>query len=193
MWTHPRIIVHTKNMTDLRYAARTLRNHPGFTLVTALLLALGIGATCVIFTALDAVLLRRLPVREPDQLVRLTQNLPNLGKRSDMPYEVYTALRERTTVFAAVFGQMETNVALTDPGPAERIRAHLVTDNYFTALGVDALYGRVLTPEDTQAAVLSHGFWVRRFARDPKVIGQTILLQGHRFTIVGVLPKPFNG
>src|SRR5689334_21343630 len=123
-------------MGDLRYAARTLRTHPGFTLVTVVRLSLGIGASCVIASAIDAVLLRRLTVRAPDGVVRFTQNLPNLGRSSVHPYELYPAMRDRSTLFSDVFGHIEVDVALTEPQPAERVRIHVVTENYFDALGV---------------------------------------------------------
>jgi predicted permease len=180
-------------MNDFRYALRALGNNLGFTVVTTALLALGIGANCVIFSALDAVLLRPLAVRQPGQLYRVIQNLPQLGKRSYQPYAVYSALRQRSTVASDVFGEEDADVALTEPGPATQIRVHLVTDNYFTALGVGALYGRVLAPDDAQSAVLSYGFWRRVFAGDPRAVGRSIVLGGHRFTVVGVLPGAFNG
>jgi predicted permease len=185
-------------MNDFRYALRTLRNSPGFTVVVALLLALGIGANCAIFSALDAVMLKRLPVRHPEQLFRIITNLPQLGKRSYMPLAVYQALRGRISsdpsgIATDVFGFQEEFAGVTEPGPAEQIRVHLVTPEYFSALGAAAEIGRVLAPDDVDTAVLSHGFFEQRFSADPHVIGRTIVLHGHRFTVVGVMPREFNG
>jgi predicted permease len=185
-------------MNDFRYALRTLRNSPGFTVVVTLLLALGIGANCAIFSALDAVMLKRLPVRHPEQLFRIVTNLPQLGKRSYIPLAVYKALRDRISsdpsgIATDVFGFQEEFAGVTEPAPAEQIRVHLVTPEYFSALGAGAALGRVLAPDDVDTAVLSYGFWEQRFSADPHVIGRTIVLHGHRFTVVGVMPREFNG
>jgi predicted permease len=181
-------------MNDFRYALRTLRNSPGFTLAVAILLALGIGANCVIFSAIDAVMLKRLPVRHPEQLFRIVTNLQQLGgKRSYMPLAVYQALRDHASVATDVFGFQEEFTAVTEPGPAEQIRVHLVTPNYFTALGVEPAIGRVLVPDDLDTAVLSYRFFEQRFNADPSAIGRSIVLQGRRFTVVGVMPAEFNG
>jgi predicted permease len=180
-------------MNDLRYALRTLRNSPGFTLVVALLLALGIGANCVIFSALDAVMLRRLPVRNPEQLFRVVTNRPQLGRRSDMTRADFQAFQERATGATDVFGFQEEFAGVTEPGPAEQIRVHLVTPNYFSALGAAAAIGRVLASDDVDRAVLSYGFFEQRFSADRNAIGRSIVLHGHRYTVVGVMPREFNG
>ncbi len=178
-------------LQDIRYAARSLRNNAGFTLVAALLIALGIGANCVIFSALNAVMLKRLAARDPQQLFRVVTNLPQLGKRSYMSIPFYQALRERSRLVSEAFGEQEDFAALTEPGPAEQIRVREVTPNFFSALGVRALYGRVLTAGDADAAVISYAFSIRRFSRD--AVGRSIAISGRRYTIVGVLPKDFNG
>jgi predicted permease len=180
-------------MNDSRYAFRTLRNSPGFTLTVTLLLALGVGASCVIFGALDAVMLRRLPVRDPEQLFRVVTNRPQLGKRSDMTRALFQAFRERATCATDVFGFQEEFAGVTEPGPAEQIRVHLVTPNYFSALGTGAAIGRVLAPDDVDRAVLSYGFFEQRFSADRNAIGRGIVLHGHRYTVVGVMPREFNG
>src|SRR5271170_4357836 len=151
-------------MNDFRYALRTLRNSPGFSAVTAVLLALGIGANCVIFSALDAVMLKRLPVRNPEQLYRVVTNHPQLGKRSYMPFALYQALGEQAPgesdkFTLDAFGDHEETASLTEPAPAEQIHINLVTPNYFSALGVAAQYGHVLAPGDIDAAVISHAFF----------------------------------
>src|SRR5580704_5947412 len=137
----------SQEMNDFRYALRTLRNSPGFTLVVTILLALGIGASCVIFSAVDAVMLKRLPVSHPDQLYRIVTNRPQLGKRSYIPRAVYRALRDRAARNQAssvtdAFGFHEEFAAVTEPGSAEQIRVHLVTPHYFSALGVGTAPGR---------------------------------------------------
>jgi predicted permease len=180
-------------MNDLRYAARTLRNSPGFTAIVTILLALGIAANCVIFSAVDAVMLKRLPVREPQRLFRVVTNLPQLGKRSYMSRELMEALRDRAKLVSEVFGEQEEFSVIREPGPSEQIRLRSVMPNFFGALGVNALYGRLIGPGDTDAAVLSYGFFERRFGGKPETIGRSIVLEKGRYTIVGVLPKNFNG
>ena len=186
-------------MNDLRYAWRTLAHNRGFTIAAAGLLAAGIGVTTLIFSAVDAILLRPLPVSHPEQLVRFVQSFPRIGLDSRIPLPVYRALRDRSTTLSAVFGEHEQDVPMTEPGPAERIRVHLVTPEFFDALGVHAVLGRALTADDANdnpgdpPAVLSYAFWQRRFHGDPKALGQTIRVQDHTFAIVGVLPREFNG
>ncbi|MEI9972539.1 MAG: ABC transporter permease [Ignavibacteriota bacterium] len=186
-------------MADLRNALRTLLKSPGFTFLAALLLAIGIGANAVIYGALDAILLRTLPVRHPEQLVRMVQDVPRLGRRSDFPYSLYRDLLEHSTTLATVFGQEEMQVAMDNPAPAEEVRVHLLTPEFFDALSIDALIGRRLTAADavdspgTPPAVLSYGFWRRRFSGDPHVTGRTLRIHGHTLVIVGVLPRGANG
>ena len=186
-------------MNDLRFSARLLGRSPVFTACAVLLLAAGIGGATLIFSAFDALLLRPLPVDKPEELVRLVQRPPRVGTASSFGHEFYEALRGRSAYFSQVFGETQADVAMVDPLPAERVRVHLSTTEYFQALGVPALYGRVLTPDDAQEnggappAVLSHAFWQRRFQGDPAVIGRSIRLKGHEFVIVGVMPRAFNG
>lgn len=185
-------------MNDLRYAARTLARDRGFTLAAAGLLAAGIGVTTLIFSAVDAILLRPLPVPHPEQLVRLVQRMPRQGNVSEIPLPAYDALRDRSTTLSAVFGEREERLPLTDP-PSELVAIHLSTPNFFDALGVHAALGRTLTAADgveapgDPPAVLSYAFWQRRFLGDPQAIGKTIRIKGNPFVIVGVLPRDFNG
>src|SRR5581483_4688499 len=186
-------------MADLRYAARRLARSPGFTITAATLLALGIGANAVIFGALDALLLRPLPVRQPEQLVRMVQDRPRLGRRSVLPHRYYQALKEHATTLSAVFGEEPMQVAMGIPAPAEQINISLVTPEYFEVLGVPAAIGRTLTAADANPssgappAVLSYGFWRRRFSGDERAVGRNIELHGHAFSVVGVMPREFNG
>jgi putative ABC transport system permease protein len=187
---------------DLRYGLRQLRRNPGFTAVVVLTLALGIGATTVIFSLFNAVFLRPLPVRHPEELVRLVRHVPKIGMVGYLNYSYYEALEARSKSFSLVFGQVGDNyhLAMSDPAPAQQITLSGVTPDFFEALGVQALYGRTLTPNDateghgTPAAVLSYGFWKRRFDGDPKVFkGQEVIVNGQLFAVVGVMPRDFGG
>jgi predicted permease len=185
-------------MGDLRYAVRTLAKSPAFALAIVGLLALGIGANTAIFSALNALLLRPLPVRQPQQLIRLVQTVPRLGTISSFEHEVYDSLQHATTL-SAVFGDAEWLAALDDPKPAEQVRVDVVTPEFFDVLAVPALYGRTLIANDAREdpglppAVLSYGFWQRRFAGDVSTVGRTVTLRGHKFVVVGVMPRWFNG
>jgi predicted permease len=186
-------------MNDLRGALRTLAHSPGFTLVAAALLAVGIGANAVIFGALDAILLRPLPVQHPEQLVHMVQDLPRVGRRSAFDKAFYETLRDHATTLSTVFGQEDMPVAMELPAPAEEVRVQLVTPEFFEALNASALIGRALGPSDgaessgAPPAVLSYGFWHRRFSGGRHAIGREIQLHGHVFTIVGAMPREFNG
>jgi putative ABC transport system permease protein len=186
-------------MSEIRFAARVLARSLGFTLLAALLLALGIGANTVIFGALDAILLRPLPVRNPERLVRFVQDIPRVGRRSMFPYSFYETLRDRSTTLAEVFGEAETQVAMAGSMAAEEVRVHLVTPEFFQVVNTPPLLGRTLSAADaaetpgTPPAVLSYGFWRRRFDGDRQVVGRTVQLHGQGFTVVGVLPRNFNG
>jgi predicted permease len=189
-------------MNDFRFGVRMLARNPGSTGVITGLLALGIGSATVIFSVFDAVLLRPLPVRHPEELVRVVQRLPKIGAQSAFPYAYYQTLRDHSSTLASVFGDTAGyfHFAMTEPSPAEQVIVDAVTPEFFEALGVPAVYGRTLTPDDEGAdsglppVVLSYGFWKRRFAGDPRVAeGWTLGLLGHRVQIVGVMPRDFNG
>jgi predicted permease len=180
-------------LSHIRFAARTLAKTPGLSLSAILLLAFGIGGGTLLFSAFESVWLRPLPVRHPEQLVRVVQRTPQLGSRSYFPYPYYRALREHSTTLASAFGEEEWVVAMNRPAPAEQVRVRLVTPEFFDELGAHALLGRVLSPDDTDAVVISYGFWQRHFQGDPRVIGQSIMLHGYPFTIAGVMPSEFNG
>jgi predicted permease len=180
-------------LSHVRFAARTLAKTPGLSLSAILLLAAGIGGGTLLFSAFESVWLRPLPVRHPEQLVRMVQRTPQLGSRSYFPYPYYRALREHSTTLVSAFGEEEWTVAMNRPAPAEQVRVRLVTPEFFDELGAHALLGRVLSPDDTDAVVLSYGFWQRRFQGDPGAIGQSITLHGYPFIVVGVMPSEFNG
>lgn len=184
---------------DIRYTLRLARKSPGFFGCVILLLALGIGLNGAIFSLLNALLLRPLPVREPDRLVRLVQIMPPLGARSDFTYKTYRALAAHAKSFSDVFGYSESNAAVRDRGGAHSVRCQIVSGTFFSALGVRPLYGRILLPadelhaSDALPAVLSYTYWMRRYSGDPKVIDERLTLQNRVFTVVGVMPRGFHG
>ena len=184
---------------DLDYAFRLIRKAPLFSFYVIAPLAFGIGLNGAIFLLLDTFLLRPLPVKKPEELVRVVQVIQNLGPRSYYEYDTVAALAQKSTSFTDVFGYADWNAAVRDASGASRVRVQIVTGNFFTALGVQSMYGRILTKQDEfQTAgwppvVLSHPYWRREFRGDPGVIGRTITLEDRPFTIVGVMPPRFNG
>ncbi|HEV8146718.1 MAG TPA: ABC transporter permease [Bryobacteraceae bacterium] len=187
---------------DLRYALRQLRRSPGFTAAAVLSLALGIGANTAIFSLLDQVLLRLLPVKEPQQLTSLEwrgfTNAANMGDGT-VSHPFYKDIRDRNQVFDGVFGRFGVALSFGYQGQTERIPGELVTGNYFEVLGVPSAIGRTFTPEDDvlpgghPLAVLSYDFWRDRFHSDPAVIGQKIIVNNYAFTIIGVSARGFDG
>jgi predicted permease len=186
-------------MNDFKYAGRVLASDRWLTLMIVALLSIGIGASAVMFSAFDALLLKPLPVAHPEQLVRLVEKVPQAGTRSDFHYGLYEALTRSSTSLAAVFAETQFAVAMNEPVPAEVVRVGLTSPEFFNTLGVPALYGRSLSPADADPgstdlpAVLSYSFWNRRFNADPNALGRTIRLHQSRFAIVGVMPVTFNG
>jgi predicted permease len=187
---------------DLRYGVRTLRRSPGFATVAILTLALGIGANTAIFSVVNAVMLRRLAVDEPQQLV-IIDTLTSRGTPRNVSFPLVQALRRETDVFAGVLA-IEDDVRRYDMSGPEHGAAsgeaviHLVSSNYFEVLGARTTVGRTLRTSDDPAAdpaqaVLSDAFWTRRFNRDPAAIGKTIVLKGQLVTIVGIAQSSFSG
>jgi predicted permease len=189
---------------DLRYGARMLRKAPGFTLVAMLTLGLGIGANAAIFSLIDTVFLKPLPVQDPGRLILLTID-DHGSSGASFPYPTYAQFRDRVSSFsdlAASGGVDRLKIALSEPGAGgqvESVQAETVSGNFFSALGVNAVHGRVLTAEDDRAenpqasVVISYGFWRRRFGLDQAVVGKNIRLKDVPFTIVGVAPPGFSG
>jgi predicted permease len=196
-------------LQDLRYAARQLRKIPGFTVVAVLTLALGIGANTAIFTVVNALLLKMLPVRHPEQLVvvgdpSLPNNRSNGTPRTDIfSYPLYKELRDHNSVFSGLSAagsdhHIELGAGQGQTSP-ERITGRMVSGNYFIVLGLQPAAGRLLSDSDDTAenanpvAVLSYGYWQRKFALSPSIIGRDIRLNGFPFTIIGVAPAGFEG
>ncbi|HTS47240.1 MAG TPA: ABC transporter permease [Bryobacteraceae bacterium] len=189
-------------LNDLRFAVRTLRKSPVFTAVAVLSLALGIGANTAMFSLIDQILLRLLPVKDPKQLVILAMKGFHYGSNwgyNAISYPMYKDFSENNTVFSGMFCRFQNRVSLTFDGHTERTAAELVSGSYFPVLGVGAALGRTFTPDDDRVPgghplmVLSYEFWKTRFAGDPRIAGKTALLNGHQFTIIGVAEKGFDG
>jgi predicted permease len=187
-------------LQDLRYALRMLRKHPGFTVVAVLTLALGIGANAALFTLTDAVLLQSLPVKAPEQLATIASYDPNRPDTTNsFSYPLYQDLRDKNSVFAGVLARGGAQMNLSYEGRNDRVGGELVSGNYFEVLGVRPWAGRLFTQDDDRTpsahpvAVLSYGFWSRRFGQDLSVVGKTILVNEHPLTVIGVTPPGFYG
>ncbi len=186
-------------LQDLRYSLRRLRKSPGFAAIAILSLALGIGANTAIFSLVNTVLLRPLPVTQPDQLVSVYTTMRNGAQDSIFSYPNYKDVRDRNEVFAGLLSYRFSPMSLSHQGNNERIWGYQVSGNYFDVLGVQAMLGRTFLPEEDKTlgshpvVVLSYGSWQKRFAADPNVVGKTTLINGHSFTIIGVMPKDFVG
>jgi predicted permease len=183
---------------DLRYGARMLRQHPGFSAVAVLSLALGIGANTSIFSFVNAVLLKPLPVAEPARLVYVFSGRP------DTPYNVasypdYVDLRDKNQGFSSLAAYSAVSVSFNDDDQPETISGLIVSGNYFDTLGVRPALGRSFLPEEDKTpgsgavVVISHALWQSRFGADAGVIGRKLLINGQPFSVVGVAPAGFNG
>ena len=189
--------------SDLRLAIRSLRRSPLFATVAVLSLALGIGANTAIFTLIDQILLRKLPVKAPDQLVMLFQrgshNGSNMGSRMHS-YPIYQDYQQKAEPLAEVLCRRLVPASVSVGNQTERVQAEMVSGNYFSMLGVSPALGRVFSSkEDDQVfmghpvVVLGYDYWSTRFARDPSVIGKKILVNNYPMEIVGVSAKGFAG
>jgi predicted permease len=193
----------TTTLSDLRLAIRGLRRSPLFAGVAILSLALGIGANTAIFTLIDQVLLRKLPVAEPDRLVMIYQRANNMGSNMGSrmnSYPLYQDLQQKAEPLSEVLCRRLTAASISVDNQTERVEAEMVSGNYFSMLGVKPAIGRVFNSrEDDQVyrghpvVVLSYGYWVSRFARDPGVVGKKILVNDYPMTIVGVSADGFAG
>jgi predicted permease len=181
-------------MNDLHYAARQFRRSPAFFAAACLLIALGVSANTQIFTFVNTLLLRPLPVSDPQNLVQLFLIRPRLPPYPYFDYPFLKLLASKSTTLTDPAGHIEWILPLERPGgSAERVHAYCVTGNFFTDLGVQPLLGHLLQAGDDHATVLSYAYWSSAFGRDPNVIGQTIRIKGHGFRISGVAPEGFTG
>jgi putative ABC transport system permease protein len=184
-------------LADLKYAWRTIRRSPGFALAVVLTLALGIGANSAIFSVVHAVLLRPLPFGEPDRLVRLYGRYPEVG-RTGTSLPDFQDWRAQSHSFAQMAARYNAAFVLTGEGEPERVIADRVTANFLGTFGVRPALGRSFLPEEEQVGgddrvvILDYGYWQRRFAGDPRIVGRQIQLSGQPFQVVGIAPKDFR-
>ncbi len=187
---------------DIQFALRAFRKSPVFTAVALLSLALGIGANTAIFSLLDQVLLRLMPVKDPQQLVLLSTKGPAYGNNwgdHAISYPMYRDFSSHNTVFSGMFCRFPYQFSLGFNGTTERTDGELVSGTYFPVLGVGAAIGRTFTPEDDTiagghpVAMLSYAYWQSRFAGDRTIVGKTVVVNGHNLTVVGVVQKGFDG
>jgi MacB-like periplasmic core domain len=199
-------------ITDIRYALRTLVKKPAFTLVDVFTIALGIGANTALFSVVDAVLLRKLPVKDPDRLLLFKSSwhsekfgpggfnggnprdpVTGLTVGTSFPMQTLTRLRQEKGMVSDVFAFASMELNLNAGGQAEVVGGQVVSGNYFNALGVPAIVGRTINDADdnaavTPVAVLSHRLWTTRFGSDPAVVGKQVNINNVAFTVVGVTP-----
>ncbi len=203
----------TSLIKDTRYAIRVLIKSPGFAIVGILTLALGIGANTAIFSLVDAVMLKQLPVKDPQKLVLFTWQAdhkwpPSVSQtgnasRFSFSYPAFREFRDRTRSLSSVFafvpmGFTSQNTTVGVNGRPTQANGMMVSGEYFSGLGVTPMLGRAITHADEnpgapRVAVISYAYWTRRFARDPSVVGRGITVNGLPFTIIGVAPRSFYG
>jgi predicted permease len=190
---------------DIRCALRTIRKSPGFAFTVILMLGLGIGANSAIFTVADQLLLRILPVKDPQKLVLLNYEGHFIGGscrpcKNTFSYPAYAEIRDSArNVFAGIAARYQSPVDISVSGSAQRAEAELVSGNYFDVLGVHAAVGRVLIPKDDKIklaepyVVLSYSYWRRRFGGSPAVLNSSIDINGHPMTVIGIAQRGFLG
>ena len=182
---------------DLRFGVRMLLKQPGFTLIAIVTLALGIGANTAIFSVVNALLLRPLPYRQPEQLVKVFRVQPDPTKGmlpSIWSYPRFEMLRDLNLSFTEVAGFNQSPYNLTGTDAPEQVQMEMVSDGYFPLIGVNTIVGRSFRAEDAgEVALLGYDLWQRRFGGDPQAVGKAIELDKQAFTIVGVLPPGFRG
>jgi len=185
-------------LADVRYALKWLLRAPGFAAVAILSLGIGIGFNAALFSIVDALLFRPLPVERPDRLVDVYTKGADGDTYSTNSYPDFRDFQAKTTVFSGMLGYSPSIAAVKAGDRSRMALGEVVTGNYFQLLGVNATIGRTLLPEDDRtgaprATVLSYALWRRAFAADPNVLGQTMSIHGQPYTIVGVAPERFTG
>src|SRR5215813_12753556 len=203
-------------LQDLRYGARMLLKQKGLTVIAVISLALGIGANTALFSVVDAMLLKMLPVKEPNRLALFKSFAPRefsagsytgnssrdpvTGQRimTSFPYQSFARFREQPGVLSDVFAFGGVGLNVSADGQADVASGQAVSGNYYAGLGVRAMIGRTITDEDDKAsanpvAVLSYRYWQRRFSSDAAVVGKQINLDNIAFTVIGVTPPGFDG
>jgi predicted permease len=203
-------------LKDLRYGLRMIWKSPGFAAIAVMSLALGIGANTALFSVVDAMLLKKLPVKEPDRLVLMASTagrgfspgnytgntrrdpVTGIGYMTSFLYQSFAQMREQESGLSDLFAFGNVNLNVNADGQADVASGQAVSGNYYAGLGVQALVGRTITDEDDRAgaspvAVISHKYWQRRFGADPEVVGKQVNLNNVAFTIVGVTQQGFDG
>ena len=187
---------------DFKYALRTLARTPGFTVIAILTLALGIGANTAIFTLLDQILLRLLPVKNPQELVLFTMRGHHYGSNwggNAISHPMFRDFAAHNEVFSDMFARFPFNASVSFNGQAEHVQLEMVSGTYFSTLGLNPYLGRVFTPEDDKLpdaypyVILNYDYWQSRFSADPNIVGKTLILNNQNMTIVGVLQPGFDG
>src|SRR6478672_3335345 len=183
-------------MGDIRHGLRLLRNSPGFAAIAIVTLALGIGANTAIFSTVDALLIRALPYADADRVVMIWEDASEAGFPRNTPAPAnYRDWARLNHSFAGIAATRGTSANLTGGGAPEQVVGRAVTPNFFTVLGVAPIAGRAFTEEENrssaQVVVIGYGLWQRRFGGDRAAIGQTMLMNGSRYTVIGVMPRAF--
>jgi putative ABC transport system permease protein len=186
-------------LQDLRYGLRMLGKSPGFTVIAVITLTLGIGATAAIFSVVDAVLLRSLPYRDAERLVSVFEDLSDVGFPRNTPAAGnYAEWKKQKEIFEDVAAMTEGDYNLTGrEGEPEKLGGVAATQNLFSVLGTKPILGRVFAPEEDRpgaenVVLISYRLWKRRFGGDPKLVGQTILLNNQKYSVLGVMPAGFS-
>ncbi|MDD5544959.1 MAG: ABC transporter permease, partial [Acidobacteriia bacterium] len=183
---------------DIRYAIRMLRKAPGFTAIAVLTLALGIGANTAIFSVINAVLLRPLPYKNPDQLFFLPESNPKQGRDVfGMSWPLFVALHDHSPVFSDIAGSAIHALTLTGRGDPSEVRTVVVTPDFFSVLGITPMLGRTFIPDDNMpgsepTVILSEMLWRNKYGADSRILGSTITLDQRAFTVIGVMPLYFR-
>ena len=188
-------------MQDIRYALRMMRRSPGFTAVAVLSLALGLGANTAIFSLINTVMLRRLPVRDPGQLVELLSQYPGEPRTNCCGGKVYEHIRDYNHVFSGLIGAAASGFKVRAEGlEPDTVSGNYVVGDFFPVLGLKPGIGRLIGPEDdhvgsanSAVAVVSWSYWKNRFDLDPGILGKQILVEDVPLTIVGATPRAFSG
>jgi predicted permease len=186
-------------LSDLRYAFRTLFHKPGFTLVAVLSLALGIGLNTTIFSVVNSVLLKKMPVKDPERLVEFYSNLSEEMPYLTTSYLDYRDLRDGVDAFEGLAAYAMVRGIFSREGKSELVMGEVVTGNYFDVLGIQPRFGRTFLLEEDEVEgahpviVISHGLWQRRMGGDPAVVGKTLRISGVEYNVIGIAPERFTG
>src|SRR5882724_9536409 len=192
------VTVIETTLHDLRYGIRRLVGKPGFTIIAVLTLALGIGANLAMFSVINAVLLRKLPYKDPDRLMIIWNHYGEAGQKLPrVSFPDYADYKAQSQTFEEFAGAIESTITLTGTGEPEQVDQALVSTNFFSLLGIHMQLGRDFRLEDSlpdrpDVLILSDRLWHRRFGGDPSIVGKTILSNGESLMVAGVLPADFK-